>query len=141
MREWKFENGIEVYECKYDNDLHCFEVHTGYDYLGTIYPNSIGDMEECINKLDAGLDPITDGWEDGHGHPCSLDGWYDQLFVAVRETGEKIEEVSDAEEGIKLIMEYEEDDKKDGTYTENFYDLVDQDGMSFRTDGRLWQNE
>lgn len=135
MKEWKFNNNLEVYENEYCNDLHCFVVHDSASYLGTIYPNSIENMNECISKLDAGLDPITDGWEDGHGHPCTLNGWYDRLFVSVRGTGDMIEEVRDFEEGMKLISEYENEDKKDWNYIKDYYDLVDQDNMSFLPKG------
>lgn len=75
MKVWKFENGIEVYEAEHDYDLHCLEVYNRDDYLGTIYPNTIEDMEDCVKDLDDGSDPITDGWEDGMGHCCTLDGW------------------------------------------------------------------
>lgn len=27
MREWKFDNGIEVYEEEFDYDLHCLKEH------------------------------------------------------------------------------------------------------------------
>ena len=33
------------------------------------------DMQACIDKLDAGLDPVTDNWEDGLGNSCCADGW------------------------------------------------------------------
>lgn len=75
MKEWKFENGIEVYECKYDCDLHCFKVYNGSDFLGTIYPSDIDDMSECIKELDKGHDPISYGWEDGLGNSCDINGW------------------------------------------------------------------
>lgn len=75
MREWKFENGIEVYETDHDYDLHCFKVYNEEEYLGTVYPSSIEDMEECINALDDGDDPISCAWEDGCGNGCTLDGW------------------------------------------------------------------
>lgn len=135
MKEWKFNNNLEVYENEYDCDLHCFVVYNGDSYLGTIYPNSIDDMNECISKLDSGIDPITDGWEDGRRNPCRLEGWFEHLFVSVRGTGDKIEEVYDFEEGMKMISKYENEDKKDGNYTEDYYDLVDQDNMSFLPKG------
>ena len=34
------------------------------------------------------------------------------------------------EEGKKLISQYEETDKADGTYTENFYAIVDEEHCS-----------
>ena len=75
MREWKFDNGIEVYEHELDYDLHSLKVYNGNKYLGTVYPDTIEDMESCFMELDAGNDPITSGWEDGYGNPCTLDGW------------------------------------------------------------------
>ena len=74
MQEWKFENGIEVYEGEYDYDVHCFKVYKG-NYLGTVYPETVEDMNACIERLDAGFDPISDGWEDGLGNACTLNGW------------------------------------------------------------------
>ena len=51
------------------------------------------------------------------------------LFVAARETGEFIEAVQTVDEGIELIRRFEEEDKADGTYTQDFYDIVDEDHM------------
>lgn len=75
MRNWKYENGIEVKEINYDYDLHALEVYHGETYLGNIYPSTVQDMENCINLLDNGEDPITGCWEDGCGNCCTLDGW------------------------------------------------------------------
>lgn len=47
----------------------------GEEKLGTIYPDNIGDMESCIESLDAGEDPISGHWEDGCGNLCTLQGW------------------------------------------------------------------
>ncbi len=35
MKEWRFENGIEVYEDNYNGSLHCLKVYNGDDFLGT----------------------------------------------------------------------------------------------------------
>lgn len=75
MREWNFENGINVEECDYDYGLHCFKVYNGGEYLGTVYPRNIEDMKLCIECLDNGEDPISGGWEDGMGNSCTIDGW------------------------------------------------------------------
>ena len=76
MQEWKFQNGIEVYETEYDSDLHCLKVYDREKYLGTIYPDSIENMERCFEDLNSGKDPISEGWEDGLGNSCTLDvGW------------------------------------------------------------------
>lgn len=75
MKKWFFNNGIEVYEKEFDYDPHCFDVFHNDKFLGSIYPNSIKDMEMCIQELDNGHDPITYNWEDGCGNPCTFDGW------------------------------------------------------------------
>jgi hypothetical protein len=74
MRTW--ENGeITVSEVDYNYDLHAFDVYVGDRFLGTVYPATIEDMARCIKALDDGEDPVSDGWEDGCGNVCSLDGW------------------------------------------------------------------
>ena len=75
MREWNFKNGIRVVETEYDYDLHSLKVYNGEEYLGTVYPADIEDMTKCFAVLDAGNDPISNGWEDGCGNTCTLDGW------------------------------------------------------------------
>lgn len=75
MTAWIFEDGIEVYESSYDYDLYCFRVYNGDVLLGTIYPDTIENMNCCIKALDDGSNPIADGWEDGLGNACTLDGW------------------------------------------------------------------
>lgn len=53
-----------------------------------------------------------------------------KMYTADRETGTFIEEIDNVAEGLKLIEEYEEEDKKEGTYTEDFYDIVDENHVS-----------
>ena len=53
-----------------------------------------------------------------------------KIYVACRENGDFIEEVSSIEEGIKLIEKYEEEDKANGDFVENFYDVVDENHCS-----------
>lgn len=53
-----------------------------------------------------------------------------KYFTADKETGTVIDEVSSVAEGKKLIASYEQDDKNDGVYEENFYDIVDFEGRS-----------
>lgn len=53
-----------------------------------------------------------------------------KFFTADRETGTIIDWFSSIEEAQKAIEEYEEEDKKDGTYTANFYDIVDESHKS-----------
>ena len=75
MREWKFENGIEVYEVEFDFDLHAFKVYNEENFLGTVFPDSIENMESMIEELDDGKDLISGHWEDGRGNSCTLYGW------------------------------------------------------------------
>jgi hypothetical protein len=35
MKEWRFNNGIEVYENEFNYDLHCLKVYNKDKYLGT----------------------------------------------------------------------------------------------------------
>jgi len=53
-----------------------------------------------------------------------------KIYVADKEAGNIIEEVASIEEGLKLIEKYEEEDKKEGTYQPDFYDVVDEDRRS-----------
>ena len=53
-----------------------------------------------------------------------------KLYTADRETGTFIDPVSTVEEGKALIAKYEEADRADGTYTEGFYDIVDEEHCS-----------
>lgn len=46
-----------------------------------------------------------------------------ELWVADRESGNLIERVYSIGEGIDLIYEYEEQDKEDGVYVEDFYEV------------------
>lgn len=49
-----------------------------------------------------------------------------KFYTADRETGTFIDEVKTIEEGLELIKQYEEDDKEEGAYQEDFYDIVDE---------------
>ena len=51
-------------------------------------------------------------------------------YVSDKETGTFIEEVKTIEEGKELIVKYEEADKAEGTYEEDFYDIVDEEHCS-----------
>ena len=50
-----------------------------------------------------------------------------KIFTADRETGTLIEEFATVEEARKAIKAYEEKDKAEGIFEENFYDVVDED--------------
>lgn len=47
-----------------------------------------------------------------------------EWWVIDRESGNLIEQVYSIEEGQDLIMEYEEQDKEDGVYVADFYEVV-----------------
>lgn len=49
-----------------------------------------------------------------------------KIYTADRETGTFIEEVGTIEEGLALIVEYEDDDEANDVYVPNFYDIVDE---------------
>ena len=53
-----------------------------------------------------------------------------KFYTADREAGNKIEPFNTIEEAKKAILKYEEQDKKDGVYTPDFYDVVDEDCKS-----------
>jgi len=52
------------------------------------------------------------------------------LYTADKETGTFIEKVDTIDQGLELIRGYEEEDKNDGTYTPDFYDIVNERHVS-----------
>jgi spore germination protein YaaH len=55
-----------------------------------------------------------------------------KIYVANKQTGDFIEEVKTLDEAIDLIADYEAQDKADGTYEADFYDVVNDDHVSVR---------
>lgn len=53
-----------------------------------------------------------------------------QLYVADRETGTFIEQVSSLNEGLRMIEQLENQDREKGTYKEDFYTIVNQEHVS-----------
>ena len=49
-----------------------------------------------------------------------------RLYTACRETGDFIEEVNSIQEGKDLIKNYEEIDRGEGDYENNFYAIVNE---------------
>lgn len=47
------------------------------------------------------------------------------IVIRDREAGNIIEKVQSFEEGLETIRQYEDEDKSDGTYEENFYEVVE----------------
>ena len=55
-----------------------------------------------------------------------------KIYTAFENTNSKIEEVESIEEGLQLIAEYEEEDRANGNYEENYYNLVDENGDTIK---------
>ena len=55
-----------------------------------------------------------------------------RYWTACRETGSKIESFRTKREAIEQIRKYEEEDKLNGSYTPDFYDIVDDEFMSVK---------
>lgn len=53
-----------------------------------------------------------------------------KLYVADKETGTFIEEVKTIEEGLRLIKKFEKEDKENEEYTEDFYNIVDENHIT-----------
>lgn len=53
-----------------------------------------------------------------------------KIFTADREAGNIIEQFETIEDAIKAIKAYEEKDKKNGDYTPDFYDIMDENNCS-----------
>lgn len=53
-----------------------------------------------------------------------------RVYTADKEAGNKIEAFETVEEAREAIVAYEEEDKREGTYTLNFYDVINEDGES-----------
>lgn len=67
---------VTVNEIPFDNTLHAFEVlNLDGAFLGTINPATIEDMNQIISDLNNGDCPVADGWEDGNGNTCTIEGW------------------------------------------------------------------
>lgn len=50
-----------------------------------------------------------------------------KIYVGCKENGDFIEEVSSIEEGKKIIKKYEKQDKKEGIYQEDFYEIMNEE--------------
>ena len=88
------------------------------------YPDSAGN-EYFSGKIQAYKDILElfsgtfDTWETRN-----------KVFVACKETGDFITEVSSVQEGIELIKEYEKQDKSENIFAPDFYDVVNNDHVS-----------
>lgn len=64
---WELDSGVIVKQVPLEGDMYMFEVY----YKGrmhTVVPSDAEDMNDCINELNAGADPLFDGWNDGLGY-------------------------------------------------------------------------
>lgn len=48
-------------------------------------------------------------------------------IIRDRETGTEIEEAKTYGEAFTIVMQYENEDKKNGNYTENFYEVIEKE--------------
>lgn len=48
-----------------------------------------------------------------------------EIWVCARETGDKIEKVNSLQDGQELIERFEIDDKKQGVYEQDFYEVIE----------------
>ena len=69
LKTWE-RNTYTVEEREFDGDLHEFDVVKDGEVIATINPETIEDMNQIIEDLNAGED--VDGWEDGNGNTINL---------------------------------------------------------------------
>lgn len=64
----------------------------------------------------------------GHGFRRALKSEQDQFKLFTADTnGNQIDEADDLTDAVRMIQGYEEEDRKDGTFTEGFYEIEDED--------------
>lgn len=140
MGSWSFDNGISVEEEDYNFSLHCFDVYQDDVYLGTVYPDNIKDMCQCIDELNNGSDPITGGWDDGCGNGCTLRGWNSdgeeryRVVLTDRKTGKAVKCVLvtyDHREAFNFVYDYNSEHIPDFDDDSDFEDYIDyeSDGL------------
>ena len=112
----------DVYEYAYidDNGALMAEVDSGV---------CDGDVMLAYSFSEVSGEWVTDGWFAECGSEESR-----VLYTADRETGTFIHMVDSVEEGMELIKQYEQDDKDNAVFVENFYDVVDQNHCSVMDD-------
>lgn len=54
-----------------------------------------------------------------------------KIYTADKETGTFIDEFKTMTEALNAISEYEQQDRIDGSYSEGFYDVVDEEHLSY----------
>ena len=76
MKTWQIydksypDDYVTIEEIEHDYDLHAFQVSYLDRIIGTIYPDTIEEMDEIITAFDSKLSPI--GWDDGMGGTISV---------------------------------------------------------------------
>lgn len=71
MRTWEIDNLIITSD---DRNL-CFNVYAYNKLIGIIYATDRNNFNDCFLYFDVGVNPIKDGWEDGLGNVCTINGW------------------------------------------------------------------
>lgn len=67
MRNWKHDY-LEIQEEEFNSNVHAFSVYYNTEFVGQVVPQDPADQEQIIKALDAGSDPIAEGWEDADGN-------------------------------------------------------------------------
>lgn len=77
---------------------------------------------------------------DGYGAEPILYGFLNEYVVRDRESGNVIEHVRTYIDGVNLIAELETQDKEDGIYTPDFYEVVPSDNYVVSEDEKWLEN-
>lgn len=56
-----------------------------------------------------------------------------KFYTANNETGMKIEGFDTFDDALDALLEYEEDDRKEGIYEHDFYSIIDDEGETVYT--------
>lgn len=99
--------------------LYVEYLEDGVEKIGYFYYKDSSDKEREISD-----EEIISGLEEAETEKEEEEM---KIYTADRETGTFIEECASIDEALAKIEEYEEADKKEGTYEEGFYDVVNED--------------
>lgn len=142
-----YEEAHEAYESQIDYFLEgpiiptskavYFGEYTAFDNKIVIHLDSSKFIKEMIDTyfIDINIEqPVLDCVIYRSGcdpEPEAEDKKMKKFYTADQETYTIIDEFSTVEEAVKAIKQYEEDDKQDGSYSENFYDVIDDEHNSY----------
>lgn len=59
-----------------------------------------------------------------------------KIYTADKEAGNIIEECKSIKDALQKIKEYEEEDKNNGCYKPNFYDVVNEENCSMKINNK-----